>query len=441
MKLRTTLILLAIALAGFAYIKFYESKKPGTEEAQRQSRNVVNINREKIDGIVIQNGDDKIDIRRRDNKWRLETPIKDQADNGLINNLLSDLSNWQKEATISAKEIEADKARLNEYGLSKPKLRLKLVGQDAPPEILFGKDGALEGKMYVRFENSKDAFVADQSVKKAIEKKPEDFRDRKLTDLIMAQVSRVVLKTAAGEMELKKKGDHWEIVKPLRARGDDQKVGDLIAQVTTARIQQFVADDRGDLHPYGLAEPSGSITLFGQDDKSAGRTDSSRGEQGQMLQIGGVPEKGKDQIYVRFSARAFVYTLPKKIEEILNTKPNYVRDLHLVRIDTNILDRITIDAPGKGKTVLARKEENWTIASRKNAPANSSEVHRLIDTLQNEQVTNFVEEVASDLPRYGLDKPQLQLTFSSFASENTAETTAGEHPFATIAFGKIDGDI
>jgi len=440
MKSKTTLILLVITAAVFAYMFFYERKAPTTEEAKRQAQNVVNFSREKIDGIVIQNGDDKIDLRRRDKKWRLETPIKEQADSSLIENLLLDLESWQKDATIPAKELEADKGKLNEYGLSKPKLRLKLRGKDAPREILFGKDAALEGKMYVRLENSKETFLAAQSIKKEIEKEATEFRDRKLTDLITAQVSRVVLKTATGEMELQKKGDHWEIVKPLRARGDDQKIADLIAQMTTARIQQFVADDRGDLHPYGLAEPRGSITLFAQDDKSAGRTDSSRGEQGQVLQIGGAAEKEKDQVYVRFSARAFVYTLPKKIEEILNTKPNDVRDRHLVRIDTNILDRITIDAPGKGKTVLARKEENWTIGSRKNAPANSSEVRRLIDTLQNEQVTKFAEEVASDLPKYGLDKPQLQLTFSSFASENTAETKAGERPFATIAFGKVDGD-
>src|SRR6202022_4118356 len=151
MNLRTTLILLAIALAGLVYIKFYESKKPGTEEAQRQSRNVVNIDREKIDGVVIQNGDDKIDLRRRDNKWRLETPIKDQADSSLIDSLMLDLESWQKDATISAKEVEADKNKLNEFGLSKSKLRLKLTGSGAPPEILFGKDAALEGKMYVRF--------------------------------------------------------------------------------------------------------------------------------------------------------------------------------------------------------------------------------------------------------------------------------------------------
>jgi hypothetical protein len=429
MNWKTTVALAAIALGVFVYLRFFELKQPGTEEARRQAQNVVNFDQDKIDAIVILNGDEKIELRRRDDRWHLETPIKDQADSSLIDNLLRELGNWQKEGTISAKEIDADKSKLSEYGLNKPKLRLKLLGEDKPPAILFGKDAALEGKMYVRFENSKETYLAGQSIKKEIDKKPEEFRDRKLTDLIAAQVSRFILKTPTGEIELEKKGDHWEILKPLRAPGDDQKIGDLIAQVTASRIQQFVADDHGDLHAYGLAEPRGAITLFSQEDKK-----------GQLLQIGGVPEKEKDQIYVRFEPRGFVYTLPKKIEEILNTKPDDLRDRHLVRIDTNVLDRITIDVPGKGKTVLARKDENWTIASRNNAPANSGEVRRFIDTLQNERVAKFVEDVASNLPQYGLDKPQLQLIFSSFASENTAETKAGEEPFATLTFGKVDGD-
>jgi len=447
MSWRNTLILAVIAIAGVAYFRFFEMKRPSTEEAKQQAQNVVNFDRNKIDGIVIKNGDQQIEIRRRENKWRLETPLKDQADGALVENLLSDLESWQKEGTIPAKDIEADKSKLTEYGLDNPKLKLKLLGQGGPPEIWFGKDAALEGRMYVRLHNSKETFLARQSIRKDIDKKPEEFRDRKLTDLTTAQVRRITLKTPAGEMELEKKGDHWDILKPLRARADDQKIGDLIAQITTARIQQFVADDRGDLRPYGLAEPRGSITLFDEAEKKDQKVDIGesikvfgREDKGQMLQIGGVPEKEKDQIYVRFTPRGSVYTLPKKTEEILNTKPADLRDNHLVRIDTNILDRITIDGPGKGKTILARKDGNWTIATRNNAPADSSAVQRLIDTLQNERVTRFVEDVASNLPKYGLDKPQIQLTFSSFASENTAETKAGEQPFAGIALGKLEGD-
>src|SRR5204863_7688018 len=129
-------------------------------------------------------------------------------------------------------------------------------------------------------------------IKKDIDKKPEEFRDRKLTDLITAQVSRVSLTTPVGEMDLQKKGDHWETVKPLRARADDQKINDLIARITTARIQQFVADDHGDLRPPRLAEPRGAITLFPQADKP-----------GQPLQIGGLPEEENDQTYVAFALR------------------------------------------------------------------------------------------------------------------------------------------
>ena len=447
MNWRTTLILAVVVLGVFAYVRFFEMKQPSTEEAKRQAQNVVNFDRSKVDGIIIQNGDEKIEIRRRENKWRIETPIKDLADGALVENLLSNLETWQKEGTIPAKDIDADKSKLNEYGLNRPKLKLRLIGSDRPPEILFGKDAALEGRMYIRFDNSKETFLARQSVKKDIDKKAEEFRDRKLTDLTTAQVRRIALKTPAGEMELEKEGDHWDIVKPLRARADDEKVGDLIAQITTARIQQFVADDHGDLRPYGLAEPRGSITLFSQEERKDQKVEIAdsikvfgREDKGQMLQIGSVPEKEKDQIYVRFAPRGSVYTLPRKVEEVLNAKPADLRDYHLVRVDTNVLDRITIDVTGKGKTVLARKDGNWTIANKNNVPADSGAVRRLINALQNERVTKFVEDVASNLPKYGLDKPRLQLTFSSFASENTAETKAGEQPFATLAFGKEDGD-
>jgi hypothetical protein len=432
MKTRTTLILLAVAVAVGVYIKFFESKGPNTAEAKRLAGNVVNFERSDLEGIVIQNGDDRIELKKQDQKWRLESPFKDQADRGAVENLIADLDGWAKFDSIPASEIAKDKKLLDEYGLSKGKLKLKLLGKGAPPEILFGNDAALQGKMYVRVGDSGDVIVAAQSVRNDIAKKPEEFRDKKLTDLTTAQVVRALVKTSAGEMEFEKKADHWEIVKPLRARGDDQKIADLLAQITTAQIQQFVAEDRGDLRPYGLAEPRGSVTLFTAEDKT-----------GQTLQIGGpagAAEKDKDQVHVRFTARNAVYTLPKKIEEILALKPADLRDRHLVRIDPNILDRVTIDAAGKGKTVLARKDESWTIASRNNQPANPGEVTRMLDLIRAEQVTKFVEDVASDLPKYGLDKPQLQVTFSSFASENTAETTAGEKPFATIAFGKIEGE-
>ena len=48
MKTRTTIILLLLVIGLGVWIKFFESKKPNTEEAQRQAGNVVNFDREKL---------------------------------------------------------------------------------------------------------------------------------------------------------------------------------------------------------------------------------------------------------------------------------------------------------------------------------------------------------------------------------------------------------
>src|SRR6187401_1997489 len=109
MKTKTTLILLAVVVALGLWIKFYESKGPNTEEATRRAANVLNFDREKLEGIVIQNGDDRIELRRADNNWRVEAPIKDQADRYLVDGLISNLESWQKEETISASEIDEKK--------------------------------------------------------------------------------------------------------------------------------------------------------------------------------------------------------------------------------------------------------------------------------------------------------------------------------------------
>ena len=114
MKPRTTLLLLVITGLLFAYLYFYDKKTPGSTEALRQAQNVVSVETDQIVGVVIQNGDQKIELKRYDKKWSLESPVKDQADSTAVENLLSDIDSWPKDATITAKEIDADKNGLNE---------------------------------------------------------------------------------------------------------------------------------------------------------------------------------------------------------------------------------------------------------------------------------------------------------------------------------------
>src|SRR5256885_8472870 len=109
MRFRTTLVLFALTAALVVFIKFYETKRPNTEEANRRAQNVINFERDKIDGVVIQNGEERIELKRADKKWRLESPVKDLADGSTVDSLLFDLEDWKKDATIRSEERRVGK--------------------------------------------------------------------------------------------------------------------------------------------------------------------------------------------------------------------------------------------------------------------------------------------------------------------------------------------
>ena len=103
--------------------------------------------------------------------------------------------------------------------------------------------------MYVRLGDSKDVFLAAQTVRNDIAKKPEDFRDRKLTDLTTGAGD------PRGSEEARRAKSNWrrrtttgKSSSRCRRAATTRRSAICSPQVTNARIQEFVADDRGDLH-------------------------------------------------------------------------------------------------------------------------------------------------------------------------------------------------
>ena len=431
MKLRNTLILLLIAGGIFGYIWFVERNRPTTREALERSRRVVEFDRDRINVISIKNPDAKIELRKNENGvWQLEEPVKDRADSMAITQLLTTVETLRHDAVLGEEGNALNKDQMKEFGVSTSDTKVKFSGGDKTLELLVGKDAAVEGKIYLRVDGSNSVFVVPNDLKNQLSKKADDFRDRKLTDLTPAQVSRVVIQSVAGEIEAEKKSGHWFLLKPLKARGDDSKIGDLIAQATTARVHSFIAEPASTT-AYGLQEPRGSVTLF-----------SDAEAEPVVLQIGTDPqeEKEKDKVYAKLSSRESVVLIPNTVLKILETKPNELRDKHLLRVESDIVDRITIEPAGADAIVLARSGENWVRKTDKDVPANSAAAARLLNDLQTHEVTEFVTDVASDVAKYGLDKPRIKVTLSSFASENTAETKAGEKAIVSVLFGNIGGE-
>ena len=423
MKARNTLLLLVIAAGLYCYMRFYESKQPTTQEAEEQSTHVVQIDRDKIDGITITNNEARIALKKRNNLWEMDEPVKDRADDATVTQLLTSVDTLQKETSIKP---EAGKDDIRSLGLAKPNVTLDLSGQDAPTEILFGKDTAIEGKEYIRLANSDEVDVVSTDLRNQLTKPADDFRDHRLSDVSASQVTQVNIKTAAGEIELRKDHDHWGIDKPIKARGDDAKIADLVAQTLNTKVNSFVPAEKAAAASSALNDAAGTLTFTAEGvDKPL------------VLQISKPMDK-EAEVYGKLSTRDAALVLSGSVASILQTLPGDVRDHHLIRLDLDTVDRIHVIPAGAPEVLLARSGENWTIKSLNDKMANSGAVQTMAGALQN-QTVDFVSDVATDLPKYGLDQPQLKVAFSSYASENTAETKAGEEPLETILFGKREG--
>jgi hypothetical protein len=72
-------------------------------------------------------------------------------------------------------------------------------------------------------------------------------------------------------------------------------------------------------------------------------------------------------------------------------------------------------------------------------PADAAAVERMVVALQRAEVERFVADVVTSPAEYGLAEPELAVTFSSFASENTPETAAGERPFLRLELAGAQG--
>ncbi|MEI6560805.1 MAG: DUF4340 domain-containing protein [Verrucomicrobiota bacterium] len=424
MSTKTTLLLLAVAGLLLGFIALYERKQPRSWQAADRERYVLLFDRNSVEGIDIFSNEDKVELRKHGAQWVMETPVKDRASTEAVQEILTLCETLQR----GAGSIEADKKQWKAYGVNKPSVRLKLLGPEMPPELLFGKETAVEGKMYVRLEGSNTVSVTGTDLRSMIVRKPDEFRDHQLADFDSESVTRVSVKTGEGEIDVASQAGRWEVVKPLHARADDRRVIAFLNSVLHTKIAAFLPENGSNLNSYGLSEPRGVLTFT-----------TSRSKEPVVLELGAHDEK-TGGVYARFTNRRAVCLLPKESENILALRPNDLRDRQLLRLDLDFVDRITLRPAGQAPILLQRNQEEWMLRPE-NAPANKAKVLRFAKELQTRKVEAFVTDVASDLAKYGFDQPQLRVVFSAYASENTADTNAGEMPLFTLAFGKTDGEI
>ncbi len=423
MKARTTLLLLAVAAAAFFFIRLYDQNNLSTRDAEAQEAEVfAKFDRDKLTAIEIETGDENIELKKENGVWNLDVPVHDRADMGVVTRLLTSLETLSSKAKIE----KASKDKIKEFGLNKPAIRVRFDGEDIPSKFSIGDDTAASGgrTFYARVADRDTVYVIEGDVKQQLSQTASDFRDRRLMTQRPADATRMVIHLKSGDLEVRNESDEWSLVKPYKARGDTQKIRDLIASLTNARIEDFATSGQAG-EDDGLTEPAGSVDLY---------FDGT--EEPETIKFGRSPAEKPDAVYVALSSRIGVFEVAQAVSAVLGQQPNDLRDRNLVRVNPDIVDRITI-TPAHGEPAqLARRGEEWVLRGAEDRPANGPEILRFIEMLRNYKVQDFVAETASDLQKYGLAQPEVQVSFSSYASQNTAESAAGENLITTVRLAR-----
>jgi hypothetical protein len=430
MKPRTTLVLLAVAIALAAFIFGLDRFSQNTRDRRERAAHVVEVNRTDIEGITIHNGDELIKVKAEGDAWKMVAPWQDDADTGVIDELLDAIQNLHPEDVITDLG-KGDKKRqiLKDFGLNKSKLRLKLDGKRMPAELDFGQDTAVQGRGYLRIEDDDAVYVVTDDLKNIVSKTPEDFRDHRMTPFLTTLINRAIFHVSGGEIELAKEQDNWQLVRPIKARASNDAVVDILTKMNQTQISKFVSENKSNPGSFGLDSPADVLTLYGGEGKKF------------EIEIGSAVPSNPQAVYAGLPQRNTVVEVSKSFARLFNITPNDLRDRKIARLNSDLIDRITIENATQPKIVLAREENRWRFLSPKDAPANANNVNRLIQAMNNDEVTDFVSDTATDLAKYGLDQPKLKITFSSYSSENTAESNAGEVVLSSLEFGNSENGV
>ena len=298
-----------------------------------------------------------------------------------------------------------------------------------PGEFQFGQDAAVRGKCYLRVADDDAVYVVSDDLKNIVSKRAEDFRDHRMTPFLTTLIRRAIFRVDGGEIELSKEQDNWLLQRPIKARASNDAVVDLLTKINQTEVVNFLSDQKGAAPSLGLDSPSRAVTLFGGDDSKV------------EISLGNPVPSHPDLIYAQLPQRNCVVEVRKELGTLFDITPNDLRDRKIARLNADIIDRVTIEKPDQPDLVLGRQENRWRFLSPTQSLANANSIATLIQMLNEGDIQKFVSDTAIDLTKYGLDRPNIKIVFSSYSSENTAEANAGETVLATLAFGNSEGGL
>ncbi|MCB1237971.1 MAG: DUF4340 domain-containing protein, partial [Verrucomicrobiae bacterium] len=268
-----------------------------------------------------------------------------------------------------------------------------------------------------------DVYVVDGNPHSLLDDPVLALRDPRLLPWQPDRVVQLTLKTARGEIEVRRKITPpvagWTLVRPLQTRANTDLLERTLTSLATVRAESIepAASPPG---PPPNPVPDGHLVFelrsLGEENPltvylspaDGGKTD-------------GTPGAGSKEplLEAKIADRPAVFRLRSRLLAEMPESPNAFRDHSLARIPPALVFGIGIRSPDNPPVELksTRTPDGVRWYSARNGeeePANVARVARLIKAINEEPVVDFVSDSAARLEEFGLASPALQVAFNLF---------------------------
>ena len=200
------------------------------------------------------------------------------------------------------------------------------------------------------------------------------------------------------QIKVVRENDAWQLVQPINVKGDAKAIEKLLTNVITARKDAVLFEkvEQPKLEELGLGDPQIEMGL-----KYANlETVIVFGERGPTNNVA----------YAMFKGRPEIYRVHSDLKKEVSLDTYDLRDKVILDFDPPKMRRLEIVKKGTPRVVVEQNESKWNLLEPTAEMASMARVLELLYGIKNGEIKAFADESPTDLAKYGLSSPMLQLT-------------------------------
>lgn len=419
MRTSTWLLLIAVLATGL-YIGLLDRKKDSTDRKRAIARRVLRIDPARITSVRVIRPTLQFVAEKRGDQWRLTSPVAARADNGVIARLIDTIELLDRSDVIRGRDQRRQGLTLADFGLDDPRARIVLGSAEKEWTLLIGRDTPVGGNLFLKEAGDSSVFVAPTNLLADLPATIDALRDRRLFLGLPAEVNRLDLRRPEGLLNLVRVDvGNWRMQQPWSGRAASAAVQEILDQLFTARIVDFVAESFDAAPLYGLDEPTAQATVTGE-----------RGMGEQALLLGKPVDRNTNLVYATMQGEGNVFTVNRSLLDALQVKADALRDRRLLTMP--IFDITTVRIEEDERTILlARNAETgqWEMLEPARQGVDEPAIQSALSEWAGARIESFLDGAGTNAPPPGVEKPARRITFARRAlAVSTNAAPVAVHP-------------